>query len=234
MYENYDTKDYRGEIKDLDLKNRIVTGYLSSWDLDSYKDQIQPGAFRKTLAERKDKILFLNQHSWKEPHGFFNELAEDQKGLRFVSNSLPNTSFSNDAMELYARGIVKEHSIGFRTIKSTYDQETEIRTITEIKLFEGSNVTLGANSNTPFTGFKSLSPAEIEDMSKKIMDTLRNGTLTDQTFLQLEIALKQLQRESYLLGKSDNTVEGNQPPEGTDPQSTVKASDQIYLFTQNL
>ena len=35
------------------------------------------------------------------------------------------------------------------------------------------------------------------------MKSLRAGNLTDETFLGLEIALKQLQNQSYELGKSD-------------------------------
>lgn len=207
-------KSNYGEVKDVDTKSRVITGILANWNKDSHNDIIEKGAFRKTLMERGSQVLFLNQHTWKEPHGFFSELEEMDSGLRFVSNPLPNTTFSNDAMELYARGIVKEHSIGFETVKSVYDSETHIRTIKEIKLWEGSNVTLGANPNTPFTGFKAMTGREINDMTKNIMDCLRVGTLTDETFLRLEIALKQLQTESYRRGKEDAL---NQPENPTDP-----------------
>jgi len=68
-------------------------------------------------------------------------------------------------------------------------------------LYEGSNVTLGANNNTPFTGFKSLTIKEVNDHYKLILKAFRNGTFTDETFGLLEIALKQLQVQSYELGK---------------------------------
>ena len=207
-------KSNYGEVKDVDTKSRIVTGVLANWNKDNHNDIIEKGAFRKTLMERGSRVLFLNQHTWKEPHGFFAELEEMDAGLRFVSNPLPNTSFSNDALELYARGIIKEHSIGFETVKSIYDQESHIRTIKEIKLWEGSNVTLGANPNTPFTGFKAMDVKEINDMTKNIIDCLKVGTLTDETFLRLELALKQLQTESYRRGKQDAL---NQPENTTDP-----------------
>jgi len=195
-------KNIQGGIKDIDSKNRIVTGYLSEFgskDFDS--DIIEKGAFSKSIAERKNDIYFLNQHDWKQPHGKFNVLNEDAKGLYFESNSLPNTSYSNDLIELYSMGIVKEHSIGFQTVKSDINKERTIRTIKEVKLYEGSNVTLGANPNTPFTGFKSRTIAEINDQVSLIMKACRNGNFTDDTFMQLEFALKQLQLESYELGK---------------------------------
>ena len=232
MQQQYDVKSYAGEIKGLDTKGRRVEMILANWNEDSYKDIITKGAFAKTLQERKDKILFLNQHNWHQPHGFFEELKETDAGLYGRSMPMPNTSYSNDAMELYERGILKEHSIGFRVVKADYDSETEIRHIKEIKLYEGSNVTLGANSNTPFLGMKSANLQEINDQADRIMKCLREGTLTDQTFLQLEIALKQLQRQSYELGKAENST---QPPPSTEPQN--KSQDllsTIHLFNKSI
>jgi hypothetical protein len=105
-------------------------------------------------------------------------------------------------MILYAEGIVVQHSIGFSTIKSDYNQKTGIRMIKEIKLYEGSNVTLGANPQTPFTGFKSLTMAEINDQVAKMIKLLKDGSLTDEGFGRLEIALKQFQLEAFNLGKN--------------------------------
>ena len=195
-------KSILGGVKDIDSKNRIVTGYLSEFGSKDYdSDIIEKGAFAKSIAERKNDIYFLNQHDWKQPHGKFSVLTEDAKGLYFESNALPNTSYSNDLIELYSLGIVKEHSIGFQTIKGDWAKDGMTRTIKEVKLYEGSNVTLGANPNTPFTGFKSRSITEINDQVSLIVKAMRNGSFTDDTFMQLEIALKQLQLESYELGK---------------------------------
>ena len=226
-------KSHFGEVKDVDTKNRIVTGVLANWNKDHHNDIIEKGAFRKTLLERKEQILFLNQHSWQQPHGYFAELEEMDAGLRFVSNPLPNTTFSNDALELYARGIVKEHSIGFEVIKSDYDSDTDIRIIKEIKLYEGSNVTLGANSSTPFTGFKAMTKEELQGMVKSIIDCLRVGTLTDETFLRLELALKQLQTEAYRKGREEAL---NQPgdPDPTDPTLPKKDLSTIQNFILQL
>ena len=204
-------------IKDVDSKNRIVTGYLSEFGSKDYdSDIIEKGAFAKSIQERKDNIFFLNQHDWKQPHGKFNVLMEDSKGLYFESNPLPNTTYSNDLIELYSLGIVKEHSIGFSTIKSEWHKDGYTRTIKEVKLYEGSNVTLGANPNTPFTGFKNLDIGQINDQVSLIIKAIRKGNFTDETFSQLEIALKQLQLESYELGKKaldepNNITQFNEP-----------------------
>lgn len=194
-------KSIIGGVQDIDTKNRIVTGYLAEFGSKDFdKDIIEKGSFQKSITERKDNIYFLNQHKWEQPHGKFASLIEDSKGLKFESNPLPNTTYSNDLIELYSLGIVKEHSVGFVAVKSQKDTKG-FRSLREMKLYEGSNVTLGANPNTPFMGFKSKNIQQLNDQVSIIVKAMRNGTFTDDTFLQLEIALKQLQLESYELGK---------------------------------
>lgn len=196
-------KDFSGGLKDIDTKGRVVTGYLSSFgNKDFHGDVIEKGAFKKTIAERKEQIFFLNQHDWKMPLNKFNVIQEDEKGLYFESMPLPDTSYANDVIKLYEAGVLKEHSIGFHTLKDEYNENEDTRYIKEVKLFEGSVVTLGANPNTPFTGLKSMTQKEIEDETKKILKAYRNGNFTDETFGLLEIAIKQLQKQSYELGRS--------------------------------
>jgi HK97 family phage prohead protease len=210
-------KNFAAEIKDIDMKGMTVTGYFASFgNLDYDEDIIMPGAATKTIAERgpmgSNEIFFLNQHNWSQPHGKPNVLEAQEKGIYFESGIAP-TSYGKDAMILYQEGIVVQHSIGFSTVKADYDQKTGIRSIKEIKLYEGSNVTLGANPETPFTGFKSLTLAEINDQISKIIKLLKDGSLTDEGFGRLEIALKQFQLEAFNLGK--NSLESKEPTEVT-------------------
>lgn len=203
MSEIIDYKAFGGELKDFDFKSRIVTGYLTSFDnVDHGGDVGVKGMFAKSLKERKGDIKFLNQHQWTQPHGGFSVLKEDSKGLYFESEPLINTTYSDDALKLYDAGIMKEHSYGYQTINSEYDKKDDVRYLKEVKLFEGSNVTLGMNSDTPFTGFKSFTTIkELEAEQKKLFTAIKNGTFTDETFMLLEIALKQLQKQAFELGK---------------------------------
>ena len=199
-------KNYKAEIKDMDSDRMTVTGYFASFgNMDYDDDIIMPGAATKTIAERgpmgSNEIFFLNQHNYAQPHGKPMVLEAQERGIYFESKIAP-TSYGRDAMILYAEGIVVQHSIGFSTIKSDYDQQTGMRMIKEIKLYEGSNVTLGANPETPFTGFKSLTMAEINDQVAKMIKLLKDGSLTDEGFGRLEIALKQFQLEAFNLGKN--------------------------------
>lgn len=209
-------KDFTAEIKDVDFKSRTVSGWWASYgNKDHDKDIIHPGAARKTIMERgpqgTNEIFFLNHHNWEKPHARPYLLRDEEKGIYFeatmpLSSDGQMVSYSKDTLILYEAGVVAQHSIGFNTLKSedtgNYADGTFTRHIKEIKLWEGSNVTLGANSNTPFTGFKSLTLEESNDQIKTIVKLIRNGTLTDETFLQLEFALKQLQKHAYELGKA--------------------------------
>lgn len=205
-------KDFTGSVKDVDFKNRIVTGYFNNWDsLDSDGDVIRKGAGAKSISERGKDIFFLNQHDWAQPHTKDNVLNEDSIGTSFISSPMPNTSYSNDALVLYQEGIVKEHSFGFQVLKANQIKEggRNVREIVEYKLYEFSNVTLGANNNTPFTGFKSRHK-DINDLNievKKLLNVFRNGNISDDLGIQLELAIKMLQSQAFELGKNTQKTE---------------------------
>jgi HK97 family phage prohead protease len=225
----FEVKSISAEVKDIDSKKRIVTGYLSNFGNKDYdNDIIEKGAFKKSITERKDQIYFLNQHNWSQPHGKFNVLIEDSKGLYFESEPLIDTTFSSDVLKMYEAGIMKEHSIGFSTVKSDYDKKRGVRTIKEVKLYEGSNVTMGANPETPFMGMKNLTLKEANDQVSKIVKMLRNGTLTDETFSLLEIALKQLQKDTYKLGLKEASL--NEPLNDS-TQIEPNYSDMVSLIS---
>lgn len=192
-------KNYDASIQDLDVANGIITGYFSTFgvaDLDG--DIMEKGCFRKSIAERgpngKNEIKFLWQHdSWK-PLGPINVLKEDSKGLYFEAK-ISDTTYGMDALKLYRDGVINQHSIGFQTIKSIeeqIDEDTEVTRITEVKLWEGSAVTWGANPNTPFNGFKSLTNEQKEDRIKLLMKTIKGGNYTDDTYAMLEYEILKL------------------------------------------
>lgn len=236
MYQFIEYKEKTGSVKDVDRKNRIVTGFLSSFDgvKDSYGDIALFGMFTKTVMERgpqgKNEIFFLNHHTWSQPHGKFAVLEEQKTGLYFESNKLPNTSYSNDAIELYAEKIITEHSFGYNTIKADYDKESDTRYLKEVLMHEGSNVTIGADRNTPFTGFKSYKDAvdHLNEKSDRIVKMLRNGTVTDDTMILLEIALKQIQQQAFEFGKNHSE------PHISTPEPMIESIKTINEFVKSL
>ena len=238
MNEIIDYKSFGGSVKDFDFKSRVVTGYLTSFDnIDHGRDVGLKGMFKKSISERKNQIFFLNQHDWKQPHGKFAVLQEDSKGLYFESEPLHDTTYSNDALKLYDAGIMNEHSYGYQVTKSDYDRKEDVRYLKEVKLFEGSNTTLGMNSDTPFTGFKSLlTVKDLELEQKKIIQAIKNGTFTDDTFILLEVALKQLQKQAFELGKK--SLDTKEPlivdTPKLDVEPNIKSIETINEFIKNL
>ena len=199
-----------GAIKDIDVKSRIVTGYLSAFgNVDSDNDIIERGAFAKSINERFDNIFYLQQHDWAKPLGKFKKLEEDEKGLYFEGEII-NTTYGEDQLKLYEAGIVKEHSIGFVAVKAENSGSTRI--LKELKLYEGSAVTLGANSQTPFLGFKSAT-TEAKDLYKKILKAHKDGSFTDETHGLFEIALKQF--EAQIIEEYKSTQTNEEPPKST-------------------
>jgi HK97 family phage prohead protease len=209
-------KNYEANIKDLDINSSIVTGYFSTWDTIDYDgDVMERGCFTKTINERfaKNQIKYLWQHDTYKPLGKLNVLVEDDKGLYFEAK-MSDTSYGLDALKLYRDGVIDQHSIGFITIKSIEEQnseDVEITRIKEVKLFEGSAVTFGANEKTPFTGFKGYTPQERDDRIKLLVKSIKNGDYTDETFDLIEYELLKL----VTLVKSEEpikpTTEENEP-----------------------
>ncbi len=214
-------KEFGEVIRDVDVKKRIVSGYLSQVEVsDKVMDIVDKKAFNMTLSERKNDIYYLNQHNWSQPHGKFSELEVDNYGLKFISNPFPNTSYSNDAIELIEKGIINSNSIGYITMKS--QKEGQYRRLTEVKLMEGSTVTLPANDGAVITGLKSMNLDQIREKEVLIIKAFRTGKFTDETFTLLELALKELQMQSYELGKKDALNQSEQPAEDKSNLDEVK------------
>lgn len=204
-----------GKVKDVDGASRTVTGYFASFNTDdSDGDRFAPGCFAKSLNENKSRILHLLQHNPLMPLGRPEVLKEDETGLYFETR-LANTPLANDTLQLYKDGIYNEHSVGFEMLQSSRQSSDKgkqsvgndagagnlepvtINVITQARLWEGSTVTWGANANTPFLGLKSMEAPDIIDYVLKRSELLRKhlhrGNLTEDTYIQMEVELKQLQ-----------------------------------------
>lgn len=136
----------------------VVEGYGSVFGhRDSYDDVIAPGAFDASLkAHRSAKTMpaMLWQHDPSEPIGVWTEMVEDAKGLRVKGQLALDTARGKEAHALLKMGALNGLSIGFVSKQWSYDRETEVRTLTEIDLWEVSLVTFPANEKARITGVK--------------------------------------------------------------------------------
>ena len=234
-------KSFDAITKDVDVKRRIVEGYFSTWGIvDADNDELMPGAYAKSIKENgpgavKPRIMHLWQHSAKHPMYRFVEdesLVEDQKGL-FFRSKITSTTYGKDALLLYEDGVISEHSVGIQTVKTQKASEGHNQ-ITETRLWEGSSVTWGSNWDTPVTDMKSMSKEEVTAAAEKfnnrievLSKALRDGTYTDDTFILLEIQLKQIQGHYESLIKS---IQPGPPTGGDEPIEIGNLDEVINLL----
>lgn len=229
----YLTKDTcGGSVKDVDVKQGIVTGYFSVFgNRDSDGDIILPGAFTKTLTENGPaaknggRIMHLLQHDTNLPLGKPHKMAEDARGLYFESKISP-TSYGRDTLKLYEDGVLTEHSIGYKVIKN--EPKAEANHLLELRLWEGSTVTWGANAEALVTGVKAEDKPALYDKLIKKLEAINyaiKGNYTDETIIQLELQIKQLQQIIQSLADTEKPVSTS--PEQSEPKLSVSEAMSI-------
>lgn len=117
-------------------------GYASVFErADESGDIVMPGAFRKSLAKRGERIRLLFQHDPKEPVGTWETIAEDGFGLWVEGRLVPGVPRADALRRLIEQRAVDGLSIGFRTVRATREPATGYRRLAEIDLWEISIVT---------------------------------------------------------------------------------------------
>ncbi|MBC6988941.1 HK97 family phage prohead protease [Hymenobacter sp. BT491] len=239
----HQSRPYAG-LKDIDATGRTVQFYGSAFgNEDSDGDIILPGAFTKTIQEngpnsRQPRIKHLLQHNTRQILGKFTDLVEDPKGL-LCTSVIANTKDGDDALALYALDLF-EHSVGFRTIKSQWDEtdpQNPVRHLLELQLWEVSSVTWGANAETPLVGIKSMDPHArlsgvdaLNERMDKLFKALRTGNLQDSTYQALEAEALSLQTAYKGLISLPLTPE--KPVQTTSQQAEPSSEKALTSFLQ--
>jgi HK97 family phage prohead protease len=147
-----------------------IEGYASVFGgIDSYGDQIQPGAYAETLAEFLADGFVAWGHDWNNPIATPTVAREDERGLWIAAE------FHTDAEAQRARTIATERlergksmglSIGYEALAWEWrkvdepvrdawgDWTDRIRVLTRIKLYEVSLVTVPADEAARVTAAK--------------------------------------------------------------------------------
>jgi HK97 family phage prohead protease len=98
----------------------------------------------------------LWQHDETQPIGVWTDFAEDDKGLYLKGRLATDVTKGQEAYSLLKMGAITGMSIGFVSKQWAYEKDTDIRTLTEIELWEVSLVTFPANSKARITQVKSI------------------------------------------------------------------------------
>ena len=231
-------KSFVQQALDVDTTGkRVKVAIAKMGNEDSDKDIILPGAFTKTLKERgpsgSKQIWHLADHqpSLKSAFGKFTEMGIEGDYLYGVS-VFKSTPLWDQAWPMYEAGDITEHSIGFSIPKNGAKSEKGIRYISEIKLYEGSSVLWGANSDTPTLNvFKSITFEEKKDLITKELDYLtKNISRIDEDNLSLfTIKLEQLKTLIAEFTQTNQTV-----LDTFDPGSNDSIATQIKLLTLSI
>jgi HK97 family phage prohead protease len=135
-----------------------IEGYAAVFNRDSeplggFVERIQPGAFRRTLAEGAD-VRALIDHDPSRIIGRRKagtlEVREDPHGLK-VSIKPPDTTAGRDLVASIRRGDVDQMSFGFRAVRDEWEERSDgmtQRTLVDVDLFDISAVTFPAYPDT--------------------------------------------------------------------------------------
>ena len=168
----------------------MIEGYGSVFGVrDSYSDIVAAGAFKSSLAAHKaagTMPALLWQHRSDEPIGVWTSMVEDQKGLAVVGQLAMDTTRGREAHALLKMRAINGLSIGFYSKEWKYDTENDVRTLTEVDLWETSLVTFPANSAARVTAVKSIETLEsLREVEMMLRD--RGFTKTEAVALVAKI-----------------------------------------------
>jgi HK97 family phage prohead protease len=183
----------RLEIKEISPEGSFE-GLLSPYgNVDGGGDVVKPGAYTKTLQEQGNTRPLLWQHKTDVPIG---ELALEDRtdGLWCKGQLLMALPEATKAYLLMKARIVKGLSVGFESVKDAVSNG--VRTLSEIKLYEGSVVTFPMNESALITSVKArgetkgdfneeLTERQLQDagyqMDGALWSALRSATWADMT-----------------------------------------------------
>ena len=212
-----ETKIFPGYVLKADEDTGIVDAYVSVMgiiDEDVPPDMIELGAFNKTIKERgpagANKIRVLHQHRWDEvvgkplslvehgrdqlPADLLKKYPEATGGLFARTQFILDVQRAREDFALYKAGAMSEWSIGFDTMDADLDKTNgeSFRRIKEVRLWEYSPVTWGANQATITTNVKEVDKRDDVPLVEPSVEHLQDEAEPSTTLTSCEAArLKQ-------------------------------------------
>jgi HK97 family phage prohead protease len=127
----------------------VFSGYAAAWGKrDTFGDQWIPGAFADSLRAHLaagTRPLMLWHHDPTQPIGVWENVREDDSGLKVTGRLVLDSTSGRDAHALMKAGALEGLSVGFRTVRAV-NLPKGGRQIHAVDLIEISPVTLPAQS----------------------------------------------------------------------------------------
>ena len=209
-------------------------------------------------SQAPDKIAHLLHHEMHRPVGkSMSESVEviDSKSVLYCESMIPETSYGEDTIINYDAGIYNQHSVGFKYLDLKFLEKGDIGwdkwlttlinpedadavgfgwKVEEIKLWEYSTVTFGANKLTPYLGTKSGNKKDIADIICQKLNILatrasRVDVINKDAF---NFEVSQLQQMIYEL--SEMTSLKSTTPEGSVGENTPIKKLELVGFSKKV
>lgn len=169
---------FKFEAKGIDRESRTITGYVSTKDLDDYRDIVYPSAFKKHLDRFKENPIVCFMHNWKQAIGKALDLQIKDHGLWsriFISET------AKDIWTLIDEGVLKAFSFAWDWENPETDVEMidGIRHIKNLILLEISVVTIPANPRALFDLAKKRNLPQIKTLLKEVDSDVKDKKSDD-------------------------------------------------------
>jgi len=219
-------KPQKTQLKIVDIENEdgYIEGYASVFgNVDYDGEVIEKGAFTKTLLEglpgRRIKLVDFH-NAWLDSDyiiGVVEEANEDEHGLWFKAR-FSSVRRAQDVRTKIKEGILEALSIGYEVVKDRFDREAGIRYLTELKLFEISVVSWGANPLATINNGKSFN-SQLRRLAwsalrmKNLNQVLKEGQVLSQNNAKLiREAIADLQALLAVTEPEEPTQVNQEPP----------------------
>ncbi|MGE5113124.1 MAG: HK97 family phage prohead protease [Acidobacteriaceae bacterium] len=144
-------RQFQFEVKSI-ASDGTFTGLASTYgNVDLGNDMVMPGAFTKTLSDKRGQVPLLMGHDTSSPIGLA-VLTDTPSGLQVKGELVLEVPEAKSAYALLKKGVIKGLSIGYDTVKSVMDGG--VRKLTELKLFEVSLTPFPMNESAVITSVK--------------------------------------------------------------------------------
>lgn len=181
-------KPEQSEIKAIEEDGTgYVEGYASVFGvIDEDGEVVDKGAFKKTTRERvpKNAVKFVDFHnsltSSEEILGVVEEAEEDEHGLWFKAR-LSKTERAQNVRTKIKEGILDSLSIGYDVIDDEMDREDGVRHLKELRLWEVSVVSWGANPEASVTQVKQPTGKQVLSVLENYKHELKEGRVLSQS-----------------------------------------------------
>lgn len=237
-------KMQRKIVKPKNLQFKITededgTGYIEGYasvfgNIDTMNEVVQEGAFAKTLGEnlQAGKVKFVDFHnsmrSSEDILGVVEEAEEDEHGLKFKAR-LSSTDRAQNVRTKIKEGILDALSIGYDVIQD--EVEDNIRYLKELKLWEISVVSWGANPEAGVTGVKQDFTKQLEEITWRAKE---GRVLSKRNYEKVQEAKQALEALLESAEPENSTQEDEKSPDKSNNKSGNRLLEEVKQMTNDI